>query len=144
MFLSLIQNAIDKKNDDGGSQIIGIQNPMNRAFNKFNQVDNDTDEKRKYLGSDKELKMDDIKPIKPVQRFENEVRIELDQFSESSQGKKYNPGQRPSSRISNLDEGKLSPEITHNPQYKKSFKIKPIKSDLRKTKVKNMRSKKIL
>ena len=141
MFLSLVQNAIEKKNDDGGNQGPTIINPMNRAFNKFNQIDKNLDDKRKYIGEEKKLNMEDIKPMKQIKRFENEVRIELDQFSESSQSKKNFPEGKPSSRVNDMEEGKLSPNDVRTPNYKNSFKLNPVKAQRNFSKFKNMRCK---
>jgi len=47
MFLSLVQNIIDKKNEEMMKDGIAHQNPMERAFQKFNQNDSEDGDKKR-------------------------------------------------------------------------------------------------
>jgi hypothetical protein len=86
MFLHIVQNAIEKRTpNDANNEMRVSSNPMSRAFNKFNQQASELDkEENKDYYNEFEIKMTDIHPPpREFSRKENEVRIELDHFSDS-------------------------------------------------------------
>ena len=105
MFLSLIQKVIDKKGSNNPNEDNEEKRnyPMKRAFDKFHQID--AGKQKKQI---KEVKYSDVKPLKSKNgRKENEVRIELDKFSDTSTPAEHKVSSKPIDKL--FDVNKLAP-----------------------------------
>lgn len=91
MFLHLIQQTIDRKKEDNKDTTATNENPMMRAFNKFNQADSELGDDQNHNSTIKELNIDYITQAKIHNKQENEVRVELDQFSDSNPSDRHVP-----------------------------------------------------